>query len=468
MTNSLLVGTNVLFPVLLLPYLTRVLGPDKIGVFNWASAVVSYMVILTTVGLTKIGTREIGRHRSDMESINRLVSDIFGLRILLAAVGCIVLLILCIVVDTFSRYALVVLILATQIVFDALGHDWVFVGLGRQAAILARNTVSKLLLLIGVFAFVRTPADFLRFVLLYAVAYNVPLIANFALLFDAHALSFSGEVIRRYRTPEVGTNFVMSIMTGFFGKMDVVLLGLLMSMHDLGVMSTVYKVVSVLLVFITSWAMVLLPRSAQLHGADRAGYVLFVRKSLDMVIVVSGFVVLMLVYNASWIVTVLLGSQFAAGAALLAGMAPLILIIGVYNVLTHQVLYVERRYREVVVIMGASIVAFALLATRSYSAYGAMGVVCALVVANSLIGVMIGAVVVRRYGNVFFDLNVLKSALAIALVALGCWLTAGPSAGIAAVALRVGLSAVTYCSALLILRERFTSTVALRLRRRLA
>ena len=121
--NSVLVATNVVFPILLIPYMSRILGPENLGVFNWATAVVGYLMIFATIGLPTIGIREIGRFREDSRRINDLVAEIFTIRIVLVSIAYTALFLLCNFVEIFSRHSLVLYILAAQIGFDLIGPN---------------------------------------------------------------------------------------------------------------------------------------------------------------------------------------------------------------------------------------------------------------------------------------------------------------------------------------------------------
>lgn len=55
-------GTNYLFPLLLLPYLSRTLKPEEFGVFAAGQAFGVALLFLLEYGFSLSGTREVAKH----------------------------------------------------------------------------------------------------------------------------------------------------------------------------------------------------------------------------------------------------------------------------------------------------------------------------------------------------------------------------------------------------------------------
>ena len=48
-----------LIPLITIPYVSRILGPEGVGVFSYTSAIMSFCIVLTTMGVAIYGKREI-------------------------------------------------------------------------------------------------------------------------------------------------------------------------------------------------------------------------------------------------------------------------------------------------------------------------------------------------------------------------------------------------------------------------
>ena len=59
--NVLLAISQVFFPLITFPYLARTLGPEHVGVLNFAESIAKYFVMLAALGIPIYGIREIAK-----------------------------------------------------------------------------------------------------------------------------------------------------------------------------------------------------------------------------------------------------------------------------------------------------------------------------------------------------------------------------------------------------------------------
>ena len=79
---------NYVFPLITVPYVSRIIGPDSYGIINYATAFIAYFTLLIGYGFDLTGTRKIARNPDDNHYVSTVFSQILNARILLFFVSC--------------------------------------------------------------------------------------------------------------------------------------------------------------------------------------------------------------------------------------------------------------------------------------------------------------------------------------------------------------------------------------------
>src|SRR5208283_4470848 len=89
------------FPIIILPYLFRVIGPEKFGLIAFAQAFVQYFMILTDYGFNVTATKEISLCIENKTKVCNVISAVMTIKTVLAFMS---LLILCVVIYFVPRF----------------------------------------------------------------------------------------------------------------------------------------------------------------------------------------------------------------------------------------------------------------------------------------------------------------------------------------------------------------------------
>ncbi|MEJ2630544.1 MAG: oligosaccharide flippase family protein [Acidihalobacter sp.] len=80
-------GANYVLPLITVPYLVRVLGPENFGRIAFAQAFIQYFVVLTDYGFNLSATRAVALVRDDPAKLSSLFSAVMIVKAALMTIG---------------------------------------------------------------------------------------------------------------------------------------------------------------------------------------------------------------------------------------------------------------------------------------------------------------------------------------------------------------------------------------------
>ena len=81
---TMLQAITYILPIVILPYLFRVIGPERFGLIAFAQAFVQYFMIMTDYGFSISATKEISLCRNEHVKVCKIFSSIMTIKISLA------------------------------------------------------------------------------------------------------------------------------------------------------------------------------------------------------------------------------------------------------------------------------------------------------------------------------------------------------------------------------------------------
>ena len=127
----------ILLPLITTPYISRVLGADRIGVYNYTYTIANYFMLAAMLGVKNHGNRSIAAVRDDPYRLRTTFWEIYGLQFLCSAVALVAYLVFAVAFETENQ--LIFLIQGIYVFSGMMDISWLFFGLEKFKITVTRN-----------------------------------------------------------------------------------------------------------------------------------------------------------------------------------------------------------------------------------------------------------------------------------------------------------------------------------------
>lgn len=156
---------NMVIPVVTIYWLTRTLGADKLGTFNYLNSWASYFVLFALMGTSQYGQREIAYRQNSRKEYSRVFFSVQYLRMILSSISILLWFAFSLI---FDGDKLILLILSLNILNVATDISWFYIGLEDFITVIKRSISVRLIYTAAIFILIKGPEDIYRFVLIEA------------------------------------------------------------------------------------------------------------------------------------------------------------------------------------------------------------------------------------------------------------------------------------------------------------
>ncbi len=158
------------FPLITLPYLTRVLEPEGYAVYAYVVAFMNFVQIIIEFGFNLSGTKQVVDCKGDPVRIGEVVGAVTQARLVLSLSMLAMVLIASGAISTMREHIFFVVLYYVAIVLKGLLPDFVFRGMERMGPLTTRYFVSRGAATVLTFMLVRSESDLVVIALLEIVS----------------------------------------------------------------------------------------------------------------------------------------------------------------------------------------------------------------------------------------------------------------------------------------------------------
>jgi O-antigen/teichoic acid export membrane protein len=395
-------GLNFLVPLILLPYLLRVLSADGYGAIAFAQSFIGYALILTDFGFNLTAARDISIVRNDPHAVAKVFWTTMFAKAYLLALSILVTVAAIVAIPMFRRnwelYMACELLLIGNAVFPA----WYYQGMERLREMAVIQAVSKCAVAALVFAFVSSPRDELTAALLMsspqfmtaaaALLLRVPLVPS---LFYRPAHKDVKDALR-----ESSSMFFATASTSLYLHTNTFVLGLMANERQVAYYSVGNRLIQALQGLTSPITQALFPRASILFASDRNQAWRLMRRTAHLLLPVMGLGALLIAILAPQIVAAFAGGDYRDAASVMRIMAPVPLFVTLAALLSQTImvnLNLTKYLWRIYIVVGLQNLVSLPIVVHFWAADGAA---VALVI-SELIGPLMMIAVLRRQVSSF-------------------------------------------------------------------
>ncbi|MGT2928818.1 flippase [Streptococcus dentasini] len=384
--NFILTISNIVFPLVTFPYVSRVLLPVGTGKVAFATSIVSYFAMIGMLGIPTYGIRACAKVRDDRERLSKTVQEIMVINGLAMALSLTAYLVAIAAVPRMAQDRTLFMINIATLVFNLIGCEWLYKALEQYAYITVRSIVLKFVSLALMFLLVHDQGDYVIYGAITILASVGSNFFNFINLRRHLKLKWYANMDLRQHLQPIFSFFMMTVATTIYTNLDAVMLGFMKGDAAVGYYNASVKIKAILVSLVTSMGSVLLPRLSYYvkHERKEEFYRLSVR-SLQFI----GFIAIPL-----WVYFTLFAKQgiyFLSGTSYTGSILPMQLImptlflIGLSNLLGIQILVPTERENEVLKSVALGAVVDLIINIICIPRFGAAGAAFGTLVAETFV-----------------------------------------------------------------------------------
>lgn len=257
-----------ILPLIVTPYVARVLGAEGAGLYSFSSTIACYFIMFGKLGLDNYGNRSIALCKDNEERRSRVFWEIYLIQIVTSVLSIFayVLFVLNAIRENTDIYWIQLLYVLSVL----LDVSWFFYGMEKFRITTIRSLISRVLIIICTFLFVHTEKDLWVYTCVMSACFLLEQLQLIPFLFRyVKKVPIKKQDIRKHILPNIRL-FIPLLALSLFHWMDKIMLGIILQSTAI-VAFYVYaeNIISLPKGILTALDTVMLPRISHMLANNR-------------------------------------------------------------------------------------------------------------------------------------------------------------------------------------------------------
>lgn len=352
---------NTIVPIVVFPYVSRVLGVDAMGKYNFYTSYFSYILLFATFGISTIGIREIGYVSDNIAKRSKVLWNLVSLNWITTITSALLSLMI-LLSDAYVGDLKIILVLTITLFAQAVGADFFFVAIEKQGYLLVRNIIFKIISVALIFLFVKGPSDLFIYICITVFSTSTVSVVNIYYLSRWNKLPVWKELQPFPFVKKLIGGFSVETAWRYLGLGDVVVLGLLTSDLIVGYYGMALKIYLLVTNLVKVMATALMPRASKyISQNNELAFNHLNTQSIRLIMLICVPAIWFCFRYASEIVLLLGGDSFLPSTFPLQVFSFAIIINTLSNAIIYQILFPKGKIKSILIALLWGIVSNVLL-----------------------------------------------------------------------------------------------------------
>lgn len=374
----------MIIPLITTPYLSRVLGAENIGIYSYTLSITTYFILFGSLGVSMYGKREIAYLQDNKKERTKTFYEILLMKTLTLGLS-LILFYICFCRQ--GQYHIYYRILILELIANIIDISWFFHGLEEFKKTVIRNTIVKLISIVCIFLLVKTKADLNKYFVIYVLSTfggNVTLWLYLPKYVEK--VSFKELRILRHLKPTL-LLFIPQIAVQLYTVLDKTMIGsLVIDKSEVGYYEQAQKIIKLLLTIATSLGTVMMPRIAHTYASGNQEQLKkYMNTSLSYIMMIAFPLMFGIISISNHFVPIFYGKGYDKVTVLMSIISPIIIFIGLSNVIGTQYLLPTKQQKKYTISVTAGAIVNLILNFIFIKLFKSIGASIATVIAELVV-----------------------------------------------------------------------------------
>ncbi|RAP50707.1 MAG: transporter [Methanosphaera sp. SHI613] len=366
---------SYILPLITLPYLTWILGPELFGLTQYAISLITYFQFFTDYGFNLSATRELAIVKEDNEKVSRIFNSVMFIKILLCIVSFIITLILITFISKFNKDAIVYLLTFGMVIGYILFPTWLFQGMEYMKYTSMLNILGKVIFTVLIFLLIHKADDYILVPIINSLGLIV--VGVIGLYIAITTFNIKIEMPTRediiYHLKEGWHVFISTIAINMYTTTNTFLLGLLTNNTLVGYYSIAEKMIMAVNGLLNPISQALYPYISRSVNDDKKTSIIFIRKLTKLMAVIGAILSIGLLVFSKTIVLTLFGPEYSSSIILLQIMSIIPLAVSlstIFGIETMLTFNYKRAFTRIVMLGGLLDITLSIILIHFFNEVG--------------------------------------------------------------------------------------------------